>query len=57
MNNSMVEEESTNSKLIGIFTDKFTEDGLDQLQCDVFLQDENEVKLVIGKATIIVNKK
>ncbi|MFL2763559.1 MAG: MaoC family dehydratase [Dehalococcoidia bacterium] len=48
---------NTTLKLIGIFTDKFTEDGLDQLQCDVFLQDENEVKLVIGKATIIVNKK
>ena len=47
---------NTTLKLIGIFTDKFTEDGLDQLQCDVFLQDENEVKLVIGKATIIVSK-
>tara|TARA_Y100000590_G_C15684766_1_gene1001159 strand:+ start:575 stop:1006 length:432 start_codon:yes stop_codon:yes gene_type:complete len=48
---------NTRLKLVGIFTDKFTEDGLDQLECDVFLQDENEVKLVIGKSTIIVNKK
>ena len=38
--------------LSGIVTDKTEADGKSELQCDVFLQDPQETRLIIGKATL-----
>ena len=41
-------------KLSGIVTDKDVVNGEPQLECDVLLEDEEGVRLVIGKATVAV---
>lgn len=44
-------------QLSGIVTDKDVIDGVPQLQCDVFLENEEGVKLVIGNATVKLPKR
>ena len=39
-------------KLQGIVTDKGVVDGQPQLECDVFMEDAEGTRLVIGKATV-----
>ena len=40
--------------LKGIVTDKEVKDGVPTLTCDVFLEDEEGSKLVIGSATVVL---
>ena len=43
--------------LSGIVTDKDVIDGSPQLECDVFMQNEEGVRMVIGNATIVLPSK
>ncbi len=43
---------NTALKLQGIVTDKGIVDGQPQLECDVFMEDAEGTRLVIGKATV-----
>ena len=43
--------------LSGLVTDKTEVDGKSELQCDVFLQDSQETRLIIGRATMQLPEK